>query len=553
MKSVNRQQTQAVTYPRSRRNHGLAVLTSLPAGKCVPVAAIPMLREDGLNARLQIAVEMQETVEILMNPVFLRATAYVVPLLALERFEGSRDQFDRSYMGEPKVEGGAVVPFIETHVMGAHGSNAVYKALGLHAKSTDLVNTMYLEAYNRIWNFRAKNRSPNIAERARLDTTLAPAFWRSSRFEHVVPDFDQAVIDGEVALNVTDRRAPISGIGLGNIRGNATVNAGVKDGKGDQAYPLAYPARGFDDSVTDNSAHVFVRTKGGIVPGDPLRTDIFAELAESGITVSLSNLELAKKTQAFAKLRERYQEHDEEYIIDMLMDGLSIPDQALKQPILLADRSVRFQQAKRYATDAGNLAESAVSGATIASLELHVPRLNTGGVVMVMLEAIPEQLFERQRDPFFHSSDVDTWPEALRDTLDPEKVDIVLNAEVDTDHATPNGTFGYAPMNWKWNAFGPRVGGKFYRPSTNTTTDQDRQRLWAVETVNPALSEDFYLVKSIHTKPFLDTASDPFEATVVGNAVLDGNTQFGGMLVEATDNYDKVAAKAPTERIQKGA
>jgi len=182
-----------------------------------------------------------------------------------------------------------------------------------------------------------------------------------------------------------------------------------------------------------------------------------------------------------------------------------------------------------------------------------VPRLNTGGVVMVMLEAIPEQLFERQRDPFFHSSDVDTWPEALRDTLDPEKVDIVLNAEVDTDHATPNGTFGYAPMNWKWNAFGPRVGGKFYRPSTNTTTDQDRQRLWAVETVNPALSEDFYLVKSIHTKPFLDTASDPFEATVVGNAVLDGNTQFGGMLVEATDNYDKVAAKAPTERIQKGA
>ena len=74
-----------------------------------------------------------------------------------------------------------------------------------------------------------------------------------------------------------------------------------------------------------------------------------------------------------------------------------------------------------------------------------------------------------------------------------------------------------------------------------------RQRLWALETVNPVLGSDFYLVKNMHMKPFLDTVSDPFEIAVAGNAVIGGNTVFGGMLVEATNvsNYDKVVAKAP--------
>lgn len=543
MRSINRQQTQPHAWKRTRRNHGVAVLTSLPAGKFVPVAAIPMLREDGLSARLRVAVEMQETREILMNPVYLRARAFVVPLLALARFEGSRDQFDRSYKGEPQVEGGDVVPFIETQAMGAHGANAVLKALGLHAKPTDMVNTAYNEAVNVIWNYLAKNVSPNIEERARLDTSLPPAFWPRSRFQHVVPDFDQAVIDGEVALNVVNAKLPVKGIGI------RTPQAASALGSTRQSDLTSSSMTGwYHESSPDGAGEAQFVIKQSATANYP---DVFAEMQENGITVSLSNIELAKKTQAFAKIRERYQEHDEDWIIDMLMDGLSIPDQYLKQPMLLADKTVRFQQAKRYATDAGNLAESAVSGAAMVDLSLRVPRLSTGGVVMVIVECVPEQLFERERDPFLHSTSVGEWPEALRDYLDPEKVDVVKCGEIDTDHDTPDATFGYGPMNGKWNIGAPRAGGKFYRPEVDAGTDEARQRVWAVETVNPTLSEDFYLVSSIHTKPFLDTESDPFEATVVGNAVCDGNTQFGGMLVEATSNYDKVAEKAPTERIEK--
>lgn len=545
--NINHQHTAPLQVPRSRRNHALAVLTSMPAGKCVPLAVIPMHREDGLKASMRVAVEMMETKELLMNPVNMRVTAYCVPFLALERFEGSRDQFDRSYMGQKKTDdvSAVVVPFIETHAMGTHGSNAVYKALGLHGKATDQVNTMYLEAYNAVWNYRATNRSPKITPRTRLDNTLAPAFWPRSRFEHIVPDFDQAVIDGEIALSVVNRQMPVKGIAKYNAA--VTANVGGTDVTGATVtYPYAQTVDGLNDMAFR------IQTTAAGVP------QVFAEMQDNGVTISLSNLELAKKTQAFAKMREQYDGLDDEYIVDMLMDGLSIPDQALKQPFLIADTMVRFAQAKRYATDAANMSESAVSGAAVADIRLRVPRLATGGVVIVLAECVPEQLFERQRDPFFHSTNADvvgaaaTWPEYLRDTLDPEKVEIVKNCDIDTDHANPAATFGYGPLNGKWNAWGPRVGGKFYRPSVNSSTDQDRQRLWAVEVVDPVLGQDFYLVSSIHTKPFLDTQSDPFEATVVGNAVIDGNTVFGGVLVEATNNYDEVLEKAPVERIVKG-
>lgn len=545
MVEVNRQQTNPLDVPRTRRNHSISGLTSGQAGKFVPLAVFPMLREDSAVGSVTVNCEMLETKELLVNAVTMRVRAFVVPWLAMERFERSRDQFDRSYAGQPQVEGGDVVPFFETHAFGTVGAKAVYHTLGLHAKSTDLVNTMYLEGYNTVWNFLAENRSKDLTKRDRLADTLAPAFWRHSRFENVVPDFDQAVIDGEVALNVVNAKLPVSGIGLkttGTSYGN--TNFTVYESGDVSGTPTTYP------HSIDVSSNVQLR---GTAAGPGAVPDVFAEMQDNGITISLSNIELAKKAQAFAKLRERFEGLPDEYLIDMLMSGLTIPDQHLSQPMLVSDQTVTFGQVKRYATDAGNLAESAVSGGASVSVPINIPRIGVGAMVYVVAEVLPEQLFERQKDPFFTTDAVADLPDALRDTLDPEKVDVVLNGEIDSAHATPTAAFGYAPMNWKWNAAGPKVGGKFYRPDTDTTTDTTRQRIWAVEAADPVLSEDFYIVSSMHNKPFLDddSAAEPFEFAFSGNIVLSGNTQFGGLLVESTTNYDAVMEKAPTERIEK--
>ena len=540
-----RMSTTPIVAPKTVRRWAARGITSLPAGKMVPICAVPVLREDSvISGRLRLTFESMETAEILMNAINVSVKAYLVPFLAFERFEKSMDQLNRSYEGQP-FKNLPVVPFIETAAFGTHGTNAVYKYLGLHAKETDMVNTMYLEAYNQIWNFRAANRSAKLTPRARLATDLAPAFWNRERFKHIVPSFDQAVIDGEVPLNVVNRRLPVKGFFSPAASAvNPVLPNTLRDATG--APPVAGTLGTSLGSNGGGSNDTFMARKK--IGADTV-PDIFAELAQDGITVSLSNIELARRTQAFAKLREQYNGHDDEFIINLLMDAISVPEMAFAQPMLIGERDTVFGMSKRYASDGDNLSKSAVNGATFVDLSIQTPRVPTGGVIMVVAEITPDQLFERQRDPFFHAQNVEAFPHYLRDTLDPEKVDVVPCNYVDVDHATPNAAFGYAPMNYMWQSDAPHIGGKFYRPKVNAGFDEDRQRIWAVETMNPKLAEDFYICTNIHQKPFLVTTGDPFECVTQGDLVLQGNTVFGGVLHEEQNNYDKVLAEAPQGRL----
>lgn len=556
--NLNRMTAEPVAVPRTKRRDAIRGLTSFKAGLVAPLAAFPILREDEVRrGSATVTVEMLETAELLMNAVSLRVMAYFVPFLAFERFGGSMDILNRSYKGEPPMEGEAVIPFVDTMTKGAHGAEAVFKTLGAHAAVGAEINTAYIEAYNLIWNFRAKNRSPSITPRALDAATLAPGFWQHRNFEHIVPDFDQAVVDGQVALNFDtsgwQTEFKVQGIAGKKTNVNGTFTPSDYLTAADAEVPgagWAGPVRSAGDFIIQHENSV--NFGGSKMPN--IRVNLqgfFNELAEEGISLSLSNIELARKTQAFARIREKYQEWGDDWIIDMLMDGMSIPDQALKNPILLADQTVLFGQAIRYASDAGNLDESATNGAARANITLRLPRVACGGVILLTAEAAPEPLFERQKDVFLHSVDNTAWPEFLRDFLDPEKVEVVTNDYSDTDHATPTATFGYGPMNHAWHRERYMIGGKFYRPAVDGATDTVRQRLWAVENEDPVLSEDWYLMNSVHQKPFLDVEADNFEAVTLAGLEIVGNTQFGGLLVEATGNYDAVMAKAPTERIEK--
>lgn len=529
----NRLKTQPLQYPRTFRGHGVKVLTSMPAGRMVPISAIKLLREDQVRTgRVRLSFEMHETAEILMNAVNLSVKAYLVPYLAFERFNGMED-LNRSYAGQPYEEGGDVIPFFESQ---AFGDNEIYKSLGLHSKSDELVSTSIVEAYNIIWNFRATNRSLNIEHRSRLDGSLAPAFWKHNQFKNIVPDFDQAKVDGEVALNVSNSKMPVSGIA-------------VQVGHTPSTTPYSHMRQSDGSKATMTNWYTSqVKFQGNSVTGYP---EIFAELEADGITISLSNIDAAKKTAAFAKMRESYSGHNDDWLISLLMDGISIPNQALKHPILLAQKDTIFGMSKRYATDSGNLSESVVNGATFVDLNITVPKLPTGGVIIIVAEALPEQLFERQEDILLTTTELTDLPEAMRDTLDPEKVDIVKNSFVDVDHDTGNDVLGYAPLNYKWDVRTVRIGGRFYRPFVDASFDEDRQRIWASEVKNPKLSEDFYISTEVHTKPFSDQVSDPFECVAIGQFVIEGNTQFGPQLIESSDDYKKVASEIPQERIEK--
>lgn len=269
--------------------------------------------------------------------------------------------------------------------------------------------------------------------------------------------------------------------------------------------------------------------------------------------MSLADIEQAKKTAAFAKLRSLYDGIDDEYIIDLLMSGIRVPEEAMKQPILLARQQTMIGYRQRFATDAANLDESVTNGFATVDLNIRTPgNMNTGGVILITCEIVPEQMWERKKDYFLYETNPDNLPNYLRDYLDPEKVDVVQNDHLDVNHSQPDGTFGYAPLNHQWQRDMVNVGGKYYRPA-NDAFDEDRQKIWTVETTDPTLSEDFYLVSALHKKVFADQVADSFEITCLSDLEISGNTVFGERLIEAdtTSDYEAITNLVDTARIDK--
>lgn len=542
IRDISRTNTTPLTPPRSRRQVNQVVATSMPAGKMVPITAFPLLREDKLmNSMIHCKVDLMETAEVIKNGIKCRFMAYFVPFLAFERFNGGMDEFNRAYMKKPIADGGSVTPFFDTTAAPAVGAWAIHKYLGLHSAPGDTINTCYIEAYNVIWNFRARNRSESLwqaKKRWNFTTSLAPAFWQHEQFKYVVPDWDDQAMEGSVDLSFTNANAAISGLA---VQANTfSANGGQFRESDGQLKTYPYAAGG---------APLVVK---GTQVGPNGAPQIFANLATAGVKISLANIELAKKTQWYAELKAQFEGINDLWIVDLLMQGVSVPEQMWKQPILIADKTEIFGIEKRWATDGANLTDAVVNGSAMCDLDMVLPQCPTGGIVMVVAEILPEQLFERSRDAMLYITDHAKLPNALRDDLDPQKVERMANAEVDTSHANPNGLFGYRPMNWVWQNSHTRIGGKWFKPAPDNTFNEERQHFWTVEVANPVYGNDFLISETFNTLPFVVTNQDVGEVSVMGTAIIEGNTQFGTRLLENDNAYAEVIGIADQTRLPKG-
>jgi len=539
-----------VAFQRTRRTSKGRVLTSGDAGKILPLKADPILREEGFSGNINVSVEMMETSEKPVNAIVAKAMTYFVPYLAFDQFNGSIDELNRSYSKETGIAG-SQVDFFEKNKYyngsavvtdstptdmdtGDNGRAEFYGTMGIHHGAADM-NNSYVQAYNAIVNHRRKARSVSLATRNEFEHDLAEAFWPNSGNSHIMADFDQKLVDGEVSLAGLTFQAPIKSEALGLLGSGSASVANTSD-HGSNTNRTHFPTSGYQD-VGDHF----------------LFEDMFAELTSGGnATMSLADIEQARKTAAFAKIRAAYDGIDDEYIIDLLMQGITVPTEMMKQPMLLGQQTGMFAFAQRYATDSGNLDDTATNGFVQLGYRVRAPRTSVGGIVMTTLEIAPEQLWERKKDYFLYTTDTDNLPNALRDSLDPEKVSVVKKNHLDVNHSTPDATLGYAPLNHEFNRDDIRVGGKFYRPSNDAYTEV-RSRIWTNETSDPSLSTDFYLCTNLHKKIFADQVSDSFEITAVSDLTVDTNVVFGDRLIEAdaTSDYETITNLVDAQRISK--
>lgn len=532
-----RQSTTPVSFAPSTRPDEAVIMSSGRAGVVQPLGFIPLLAGDSCSGRVGFDLDLAEMPKPLLNAATANFQAWFVPKSSHPQFPG-RDELMHSMTGQVIKSLGAAdrtPPAFYTEVSGANLATAAasdfFKAIGIHIPTGSTINSDLIDAFNVVYNFRLAAHSSRLTRRAYASediaeaTSLPPAFWPSSRFARVVPDYERALVVGSLDLDILAGQVPVTGIS----RTTAT-------GSGDAWI-----------NMTASKAQVDASGKSLEFAFDGLASAIYADMAGQAVSITLQNIDKARTTQAFAKLRTAYAGNDatgfdnDDTIVALLMQGISVPEDQFKRPWLLDSKRVPINFAERFATDGASLDASVTTGRASAVLNLNVPRQDVSGVIVYTVEVLPERVDERMSDEWMLCTTFNDLPNALRDVQRVEPVDLVLNRRIDAKHTTPGGLYGYEPMNDKWRRSFTRLGGAFYQATPGAGWTENRANIWQTEIIDPEFTETHYLAPvPFPHDVFSDTLADAYEVVARHMVQIVGLTQMGDVLAENNDDYDAI-------------
>lgn len=539
--NYDRKQKDPVVYPQTLRNPGEGLDTSCRAGKTMPAAFVYLMPEDTVRggSYVDIMVQMEETEKMLSNATRLVAHAHFVSFSALPRFDGN----DSVAFAWAQKAGAADI--VVKHTVDSD-IKAFHAAYGEHVSIDDEIWQLPIEAYNTVINHRRKLVSKSLTERTLSDASLARCLWGQTALSRIVPDFDPGLMEASAELTFNGANLPLSG--EASIDANDAMYLPAND-ESIRVLKKDGTEVGGDSIAEDARKWLSLDSAGQYnMPKISDFTNVVAELSGGAGTVSLAAINNAQRTKAFAERRATYAGNPD-YFIDLLMRGFEIPNSMYYDPMLIGSARTTIGQMQRYATDSDNLDNYVANGAGALRIPIAMPKQTTGGVIVVTYEITPEPVFDRMAPSILYK-DFDDLPNALRDYLDTQPVDIVPNRYVDNLHTSPDGTFGYAPMNHDWTTRRIKMGGRYLRTLASDEDDEDQQHVWSVRTVDPVLDEDTFLVPDdLSHNVFLDTTADPFIVRVISEPRIQGITQFGPSLYESTGDYDAVAEVIPDDFI----
>lgn len=550
-----RQSTTPVQFSRTVRPDETVLMSSGRAGLVIPCAYIPLLRGDSCSGSVGIDVNLAEMPKPLLNAVGMNAQVWFVPKPAHPKFPGHED-FMASYQNIPvkMFPSGVrdVTPFFTSvtggGAIGLIASSALATTLGLSFQEDEPLQTDVIDAFVSVNNFRRAAHSsklplqPFYLEDDVASMELQPAFWPSNRFSQVVPDYEQALILGALDLDVSAGSIPVKGIGPSTNAPGSPASITWKETEG------IAPTTGFGWKVETIAAGESGNTELAVeaqLLGDSSYPAIYAEMTGQAIGITLAGIDKARTTQAFAKLRTAYAGNDptgfvnDDAIVAELMQGFSVPDDMFDRPWLLDQVRVGFGMQERFATDAANLDASVSQGRASASLSINVPVQDVGGMIVVIIEVLPERLDERMSDEFWYLNSPSQLPDALRDVQRELPVDDVLNRRLDAKHSDPEGVYGFEPMNAVWHRRFTRLGGIFKKENPGDPWTENRAAIWLPDIVDPAFNDGHYLApQPFPHEVFADFDAPAFEFVCRHSVQIAGITQIGDVLQEDNNEYE---------------
>jgi hypothetical protein len=231
-------------------------------------------------------------------------------------------------------------------------------------------------------------------------------------------------------------------------------------------------------------------------------------------------------------------------VLSELMQGFEVDDAYLRRPFLLASKTAVFGMTERHATDAANLDDSNTTGQASIRMSVNIPKAEFGGIFLCTVEVMPERMYEAAGDPYLRATTVDDLPNQIRDLGRAEPVDTVANWRIDERHTTPDGVFGYEPMNMKWQREFTRLGGEFRAGTAGAHPTAARTAIWLTEEVDPAYTDDHHVCpQPFPHDVFSVPANNVVQAAVRQQLTITGMTQFGDALMEDNSEFTTITAE----------
>jgi hypothetical protein len=402
------------------------LLTVPNMGDLIPISWYEALPGDTIQQRTNLLIRLTPLLAPVMHPVIVRVHSFFCPLRLLwggfeDFITGGEDGNDTTTWPYRDFNGVTV------------SESTLYDYLGVPPatyaqtmKISSLPHRMYEKVYNEYYRDQdlVTALTENAGSGSNSDTwTTQKVSWEKDYFTTARP-WEQKGSDVTIPIGTT---APITGLGTSSQSPQQTsVSAYETDGT-NPTYAKAWNS--------DSATHHLLAEEGST--GYP---NIYADLS-AATGISVNDLRLYLALQRYKEARAEYGSRYVEYL--QAAFGVRSSDARLQNPEYLGGgrQTVAFSEVLSTA-DSGNDVVGTMRGHGIAALRTARWRrfFEEHGIVMTLLSVVPKAIYAEGVRKGFHRDDKEEYFQKELAYLGDSPI---LNKEVYSEHATPEGTFGY--------------------------------------------------------------------------------------------------------------
>lgn len=429
-------------------------LFSCQMGYLYPMALFEVLPGDTIQQFSQLLVRLNPLNFPVMHPLHCRVHHFFVPFRLLwEDWEdfitGGRDGLDAS-----------VFPTMAAPAATGYLVQSLADYLGIQPDVPDVLHSaLPFRAYSLIWNeYYRDNELQNpltISLASGTDTTTnrtgQTVNWEKDYFTKLRPD---PQLGADVTLPFNSNRVPV--LGIGKQDGTfASSNVTVRESDGTtQLYATASEI----DAGASTTDH-YTEEGGGARGGTAGYPNIFGDL--SGLIGTIPEFWQANALQRFMEARSRYGSRYTEYLRYL---GVRPSDARLQRPEYLGGgrQTIQFSEVLQtgVTTDADEEGVGNMAGHGIAGLRSNRYRrfFEEHGFVMSLFSMKPKTVYGQGLHRLWNRrTKEDFWQKEFEHIGQQE----TLNKEVQLDHNTPDGVFGYGDRYAEYREHLSSIAGNF--------------------------------------------------------------------------------------------